>query len=166
MEWTKILIIVGLVLDIIGVVQLAKSTVPKKLRKLLENIQLPDNPEEHLKEWKRSIDLNALVPGTALEVVSQSMRTTTIGRWKVADCILPANPKELLKEILSELSRAVRIRAIVAERPCVSLSGGLDSSAILALAALQDEDSGRHKLCAQGNRIINPYFSMGLASTC
>ena len=80
--------------------------------------------------------------------IAEGVYVAEIGRWKVADCILPTNPKELLKEILSELSRAVRIRAIFAERPCVSLSGGLDSSAILALAALQDEDNGRHKLCA------------------
>lgn len=89
--------------------------------------------------------INALVPGTALEVDSQSVGTTTIGKWKTADSILPTNTKDLLRNILSDLSRAVGTRTVVAERPCVSLSGGLDSSAILALAALQSE---RHRLCA------------------
>ena len=92
--------------------------------------------------------IKSLVPGTALEVVSRSVRTTTIDIWETGDCILPNNNKDLLRGMLSDLSRAVRIRTVVAERPCVSLSGGLDSSAILALAALQGEINGRHSLCA------------------
>ena len=46
--------------------------------------------------------IKALVPGTALEVVSRSVRTKTISVWKEADCILPTNPKDLSRKMLSD----------------------------------------------------------------
>ena len=65
----------GLLLDIIGVIMLAKLTIPKKLLKLREEIQPPNDkgndkgsdPIRQLKLWDRSIDL--IVVGFALQLL-------------------------------------------------------------------------------------------------
>ena len=79
-------------------------------------------------------DIHRLPPGHSMTV---DMRGTRIRRYWFADPfteVRRADPDEYAREFLSLLSQAVE-RCLRAEGPvCVMLSGGLDSSAIAALA--------------------------------
>ena len=57
MEWTKFLILLGLFLDIVGVIKLIRSNFPKRFRKLSENPQPRNSAEEDFKGWKQAIYL-------------------------------------------------------------------------------------------------------------
>ena len=46
MEWGGFLVVIGLFLDMLGVLKLAESTLPKRLAKLLKYVELPSNPDE------------------------------------------------------------------------------------------------------------------------